>query len=71
MENEKNMLPMVERDEWLHPVADKVQERYNRFVARLGAIGQQAGSIVAVGRCAGWLVVQGVAPRGIRCIYLW
>ena len=46
MESVKKMLPMVERDEWLHPVAEKVQERHNRYLARMGAIEQQAGSIV-------------------------
>ena len=40
------MLPMVERDEWLHPVAEKVAERHNRYLNRMGAIEQQAGSIV-------------------------
>ena len=46
MENLQQMLPMVERDEWLHPVADRVADRHNRYLARMGAIEQQAGSIV-------------------------
>ena len=46
MEKLNKMLPMVERDEWLHPVADKVAERHNRYLARMSAIQQQAGSIV-------------------------
>ena len=40
------MLPMVERDEWLHPVAEKVADRHNRYLNRMSAIEQQAGSIV-------------------------
>ena len=46
MENLQQMLPMVERDEWLHPVADRIADRHNRYLARMGAIEQQAGSIV-------------------------
>ncbi len=46
MEKVNKMLPMVERDEWLHPVAEKVAERHNRYLVRMGAIEQQAGSIV-------------------------
>ena len=46
MENVNNMLPMVERDEWLHPVAEKVADRHNRYLNRMSAIEQQAGSIV-------------------------
>ncbi len=46
MEKVNKMLPMVERDEWLHPVADKIAERNERYLARMGAIEQQAGSIV-------------------------
>ena len=43
MENVKTLLPMVERDEWLHPVADKVADRHNRYMRRMEAIEQQAG----------------------------
>ena len=46
MDNQMKMLPMVERDEWLHPVAEKVAERHNRYLNRMGAIEQQSGSIV-------------------------
>ena len=46
MENVKTLLPMVERDEWLHPVADQVADRYNRYRRRIEAIERQAGSIV-------------------------
>ena len=46
MEKVNKMLPMVERDEWLHPVAEKVAERHNRYLNRMGAIEHQAGSIV-------------------------
>ena len=38
MEKVNKMLPMVERDEWLHPVAEKVAERHNRYLNRMGAI---------------------------------
>ena len=37
---------MVERDEWLHPVAECVAERFDRYQRRMSAIEQQAGSIV-------------------------
>ncbi|MBR5333109.1 MAG: alpha amylase C-terminal domain-containing protein [Alistipes sp.] len=46
MENLQQMLPMVERDEWLHPVADRIADRHNRYLARMSAIEQQSGSIV-------------------------
>ena len=57
MENVKTLLPMVERDEWLHPVADKVADRHNRYMRRMEAIEHQAGSIVAYAngyRYYGW-----------------
>ena len=38
MENVKTLLPMVERDEWLHPVADAVAERHRRYLDRKEAI---------------------------------
>ena len=31
-------LPIVEQDEWLKPVADKIYERHNRFQNRINAI---------------------------------
>ena len=46
MENAKTLLPMVERDEWLHPVAEQVADRHNRYMRRMEAIEQQSGSIV-------------------------
>ena len=46
MKKNKTMLPMVEQDEWLHPVAEKVEERHNRYLNRLQHIEQQASSIV-------------------------
>ena len=46
MDNQMKMLPMVERDEWLHPVADKIEDRHNRYKARMAAIEQQSGTIV-------------------------
>ena len=46
MEKTKQYMPMVERDEWLHPVADAIAERHNRYLARKEAIEKQAGSIV-------------------------
>ena len=36
---------MVERDEWLQPVAEKIEERHNRYLKRMVAIEQQSGSI--------------------------
>ena len=46
MQNQNKFLPMVERDEWLHPVAECVAERFDRYQRRMSAIEQQAGSIV-------------------------
>ena len=46
MKKNQTMLPMVEQDEWLHPVAEKVEERHNRYLGRLQHIEQQASSIV-------------------------
>ena len=46
MQNQNNFLPMVERDEWLHPVAECVAERFDRYQRRMSAIKQQSGSIV-------------------------
>ena len=45
MESSKSILPMVERDEWLQPVAEKIEERHNRYLKRMVAIEQQSGSI--------------------------
>ena len=46
MENRKPILPIVERDEWLQPVADKIADRHDRYETRMKAIEKQAGSIV-------------------------
>ena len=46
MKKNQTMLPMAEQDEWLHPVAEKVEERHNRYLGRLQHIEQQASSIV-------------------------
>lgn len=46
MEKTKQYMPMVERDEWLHPVADAVAERHRRYLDRKEAIEKQSGSIV-------------------------
>ncbi len=46
MELSIRTMPIVERDEWLKPVADKILERHNRYQLRMEAIKQQAGSIV-------------------------
>ena len=46
MQNQNKFLPMVERDEWLHPVAECVAERFDRYQRRMSAIEQQSGSIV-------------------------
>ncbi len=46
MELSNRTMPIVERDEWLKPVADKILERHNRYQLRMEAIKQQAGSIV-------------------------
>ena len=46
MELSNRTMPIVERDEWLKPVADKILERHNRYQLRMEAIKQQAGTIV-------------------------
>ena len=46
MESLKSILPIVQRDEWLQPVADKIEDRHNRYLKRMEAIEQQSGSIV-------------------------
>ena len=46
MESSHKVLAMVERDEWLQPVADKIADRHERYLKRMVAIEAQAGSIV-------------------------
>ncbi|MBQ1981284.1 MAG: alpha amylase C-terminal domain-containing protein [Alistipes sp.] len=46
MESSHKVLAMVERDEWLQPVADKIADRHERYLKRMSAIETQAGSIV-------------------------
>ncbi len=38
-------MKIVEKDSWLNPVADKVQERYNRYLNKLHLIENQYGSL--------------------------
>jgi len=38
-------MKIVEKDSWLNPVADKVQERYNRYLNKLHFIENQYGSL--------------------------
>lgn len=46
MSEDRKLLPIVEQDEWLLPVADQMQERYDRYRAKLAAIERSAGRIV-------------------------
>ncbi len=46
MDTTRGKLPMIERDEWLRPVADRIEERHARYLTRMKAITAQAGSIV-------------------------
>ena len=46
MQDQTHILPVVEADEWLQPVADKMWERHERYLQRLEAINRQSGSIV-------------------------
>ena len=46
MESSHKVLAMVERDEWLQPVADKIADRHERYLKRMAAIEAQACSIV-------------------------
>ena len=38
-------LPFVDSDGWLAPVADKIEARHERFIARLERIRESAGSL--------------------------
>ena len=46
MQNQEHILPVVAADEWLQPVADRMWQRHERYVSRMRAIEQQAGTIV-------------------------
>ena len=57
MKAENRTLPMVAADEWLHPVEDEINRRYDMYISRLENIEKTAGSIVdyANGYCYfGW-----------------
>jgi len=45
-DNEKYTLPVVERDEWLHPVADAMTRRHEDYMRVLADIERSAGTIV-------------------------
>ena len=40
-----NRLAMVAADEWLHPVEDEINRRYELYINRLADIEKSAGSI--------------------------
>ncbi len=46
MEKQKNRLPLVASDEWLHPVEDEINYRHQLYLQRLDAIERSSGSIV-------------------------
>ena len=46
MEKTPEILPIVERDEWLRPVAGAIAARHRRYLDKLAAIERGAGSIV-------------------------
>ncbi len=46
MENLHPRLPIVERDEWLQPVEQQINERHARYLSRLQTIETAAGSLV-------------------------
>ena len=46
MEKTTEILPIVERDEWLRPVADAIACRHRRYLNKLEAIEHSAGSLV-------------------------
>ena len=46
MNAENKTLPMVAADEWLHPVEDEINRRYNMYISRLENIEKAAGSII-------------------------
>lgn len=43
---QEHQLPIVMSDEWLRPVEGQLNERWQRYCSRLGAICDQAGSLV-------------------------
>lgn len=45
MENKVHRLPMVENDEWLHPVEGEIEFRHKLYTERLAAIERAAGSL--------------------------
>ena len=46
MEKNTHRLPMVEHDEWLHPVEGEIEYRHKLYTERLAAIERAAGSLV-------------------------
>ena len=40
------LLPVVERDEWLQPVADEIQRRHDEYLQIMGDIAHSSGSII-------------------------
>lgn len=45
-ESEKKLLPVVERDEWLHPVAGEMARRHDDYLRVLSDIERSAGTLV-------------------------
>ena len=45
MKKAKERLAMVAADEWLHPVEEEINRRYNMYISRLADIERSAGSI--------------------------
>ena len=46
MEKTTRRLPIVERDEWLHPVEEQMNRRVERYTQKLAAIERSSGSLV-------------------------
>ena len=46
MEKTTRRLPIVERDEWLHPVEAQMNLRHERYERKMAAIERSAGSLV-------------------------
>ncbi len=46
MEKTTRRLPIVERDEWLLPAEQELNNRYERYMDKMNAIVQAAGSLV-------------------------
>ena len=73
MEKTTRRLPIVERDEWLLPAEQELNNRHERYMDKMNAIVQAAGSLVDYAngyRYFGRLVAARMAARSARRLRL-